>query len=215
MGAKASMLLRSDGDTTAALRHAMDVLPQGSADLVRSTFPDRVGEPEPVGAGSLDGVGYPPEGITYAARFPGLEIVCAQDLFLPGSKLPPHLVTAGRGRRVVSLCVHSVVDLLAFAVWDDGRLVRSLSVCPEDGVTEDIGEPLPCEAPYWAGERRLEPGFPGGAPYPLPFHPLEMARDVAEALLGFWFEGLPPGDGFAPERVALDGFRTSSCPRPR
>ncbi|MGW3628080.1 DUF6928 family protein, partial [Streptomyces sp. NPDC000880] len=29
--------------------------------------------------------------------------------------------------------MHSVVDWLAFAVWEDGRLIRSLSLSPDDG----------------------------------------------------------------------------------
>jgi hypothetical protein len=38
-----------------------------------------------------------------------------------------HLIAAAAGRRVVLHAMHSVVDWLAFAVWEDGRLLRSLS----------------------------------------------------------------------------------------
>ncbi|MFD4655933.1 DUF6928 family protein [Kitasatospora sp. NPDC058444] len=49
--------------------------------------------------------------------------------------------------------MHSVVDWLAFGVWEDGRLVRSLSLSPDSGIIEDIGEPLSFEVPSWARER--------------------------------------------------------------
>ncbi|MFJ9730973.1 DUF6928 family protein [Streptomyces sp. NPDC101171] len=59
------------------------------------------------------------------------------------SELPEHLVAASAGRRLVLHAMHSVVDWLAFAVWEDGRLVRSLSLSPDSGVILhplDLGE---------------------------------------------------------------------------
>jgi hypothetical protein len=53
--------------------------------------------------------------------------------------------------------MHSVVDWLAFAVWEDGVLVRSLSLSPDGGGLENIGEPYDFEVPYWAGEYPVEP----------------------------------------------------------
>ncbi|MDT0546544.1 hypothetical protein AB0H07_41450 [Streptomyces sp. NPDC021354] len=44
------------------------------------------------------------------------------------SRLPEHLVAASAGRRLILHAMHSVVDWFAFAVWDDGRLIRSLSL---------------------------------------------------------------------------------------
>ncbi|MFJ9460587.1 DUF6928 family protein [Kitasatospora sp. NPDC101447] len=54
---------------------------------------------------------------------------------------------ASAGRRLVVHWMHSVVDFLAFAVWEDGQLVRSLSVSPGSGVMENMGEPLPFVRP--------------------------------------------------------------------
>ena len=48
---------------------------------------------------------------------------------------------------------HSVVDWCAFALWREGKLVRSTSVSPDGGVREDIGDKLPFEVPYWNGSR--------------------------------------------------------------
>ncbi|MFB4263899.1 hypothetical protein [Nonomuraea sp. GTA35] len=83
---------------------------------------------------------------------------------------PPTSSRRGRGRRLVLHAMHSVVDWLAFAVWEDGRLVRSLSLSPGNGIIEDIGEPYPFELPYWNGEHPVPstPGRPDEGPYPLP-----------------------------------------------
>ncbi|MDG6103769.1 hypothetical protein Daura_24375 [Dactylosporangium aurantiacum] len=99
---------------------------------------------------------------------------------------------------------HSVVDWLAFAVWDDGRLVRSLSLAPDHGVIEDLGDPLP----YWRGEHPVDP-HPD--PYPLPFHPLDLGERALVELFGFYAEGLLSGDAPEPPvdawEVELPGFR--------
>jgi hypothetical protein len=68
------------------------------------------------------------------------------------SQLPGRLLTPGAGRRVILHAMHSATDWLAYAVWQDGVLLRSLSLSPDGGITEDIGAPLPFEAPFWAGE---------------------------------------------------------------
>ena len=62
--------------------------------------------------------------------------------------------------------MHSVVDWLCFAVWEDGRLIRSLSLSPDGGIQENIGEPFAFELPYWAGEHPVEPvpGWPDHGP---------------------------------------------------
>ena len=89
--------------------------------------------------------------------------------------------------------MHSVVDWLCFAVWEDGVLVRSLSLSPDDGIAENIGTPYEFELPYWAGEHPVEPE-PGWA-------------DRAPYVFGFVLEGEPrPGD-LDPEAVHLHGFR--------
>ncbi|SEG88541.1 hypothetical protein SAMN05216223_11987 [Actinacidiphila yanglinensis] len=107
------------------------------------------------GQGSTLGDGvYPPEGTVYAARWSGVEIVCDQGVIIDvPSQLREPLVAASRGRRLVLHAMHSVVDWLAFAVWEDGRLIRSLSLSPDSGIMENIGDPLPFELPYWAGDR--------------------------------------------------------------
>jgi hypothetical protein len=47
---------------------------------------------------------------------------------------------------------------------------------------------------------------PDEPPYPLPFHPLELAEDALRALFGFNYEGVTnPGDPVL-ESIALAGF---------
>jgi hypothetical protein len=53
--------------------------------------------------------------------------------------LAPDLIDEGKGRRTILHAMHSVVDWLAFAVWEDNRLIRSLSLAPDGGIIEDIG----------------------------------------------------------------------------
>ena len=109
--------------------------------------------------------------------------------------------------------MHSVSDWLCFAVWENGSLVRALSVSPDGGIVENIGEPYDFELPYWAGERAIESTL-SEDPYPLPFHPLELGEDALRALFGFIVEGLPDPDDVDPYDVPLQGFRVADPTRP-
>ncbi|MFH8386226.1 DUF6928 family protein [Kitasatospora sp. NPDC018058] len=218
MGANTGLLVYADGDVPRRLGQV------GEADLGRTTammqrlYPGWVIEAA-AGSNLWDGV-YPPDGRAYAGSWPGVELVCDRRVMvdLP-SRLPDELVAASVGRRMVLHAMHSVVDWLAFGVWEDGRLIRSLSLSPDSGIVENIGEPLPFEAPYWAGERRAEViPWPDedAEPYALPFHPLEMGEDALRALCGFIVEGRPdPGDVDA-VAIGLHGFlvRDPDAPDP-
>jgi hypothetical protein len=105
--------------------------------------------------------------------------------------------------------MHSGVDWLAFAVWEDGVLVRSLSLWPESGIQENVGEPYDFELPYWAGEHPVRPipGWPNQGPYPLPFHPLELGEEALRALFGFVMEGYPHRDDIDPSAFTCTGSR--------
>ncbi|TYB53203.1 hypothetical protein FXF51_49905 [Nonomuraea sp. PA05] len=149
----------------------------------------------------------PPANLAYATSFPGVELICCDHFMIDHpSQLPAHLVEAGKGRRLVLHAMHSVVDWLAFAVWEDGLLVRSLSLSPGNGIIENLGEPYPFEQPYWNGEHPVLPDEEDEEPYPLPFHPLELGEDALREMLGFTVEGsIEPGDVDA-EAVELLGF---------
>lgn len=215
MGAKTGLLVYADGDAAELLRG----VPAGTPDrdptdaLVRRLYPGAA--VEPAGRTALGEGVYPPPGIVCAGAWPGIEVVADQGFMIDRpSELPARLLAAGAGRRLVLHAMHSVVDWLAFAVWEDGRLVRSLSLSPDGGVEEDLGEPLPFEAPYLAGERAVDAApWPGEEPrpYPLPFHPLELGEDALRALCGFVLEGVPDPRDADSDAVGLHRYRVSGA----
>ncbi|WP_373293545.1 DUF6928 family protein [Micromonospora fulviviridis] len=200
----------ADGVVRPALRGAARSELAETEALVRQVHPGYV--VEPVDDGTLFEHVYPPDDITYATKLAGAELYCDRRLALDRpSELPEHLRQAGAGRRIVMHGMHSVVDWLGFAVWEDGELVRSLSLSPDAGIQENIGRPYDFELPYWAGEHPVEPvpGWPGQRPYALPFHPLELGELALRALFGFVIEGYPDPDDVDTDAVHLHGFRVT------
>jgi hypothetical protein len=221
MGAKTALLAFVDGDLSATLRAAtrsetVGLVPGGSRGrgageaeaVVRRLSPGY--EVTPTAGGTLFEDCYPPEDIVFAAVMPGATLLCGQRLVAETpSELPEHLLTEADGRRILFHSMHSVVDALTFAVWEDARLIRSLSVSPDTGIVEDIGEPLAFERPYLAGEHPVTSMFPGQGPYPLPFHPLVLGQEALRALFGFVIEGRPQPDDVDADKVRLHGFRVA------
>jgi hypothetical protein len=204
MGWKTAILMACEGDPAQCLRAPGRLDPAATADLVARTYPGWTAMPAE--GQFLHDATYPPDGIAYAGSFPSADIVCDQEFMVDHpSRLPPHLVALSAGRGLILHTMHSVVDFFAFAVWEDGTLVRSLSMAlggPRPGIMENIGTPLPFEQPYWAGEH------PIGEGYPLPFYPLDLAEPTAtRALFGFTL-GDPPRPGeIDADGIALEGFR--------
>jgi hypothetical protein len=210
MGAKTALLAFSDGDIRPALLGATRPELATVEALVRQVHPGYA--VEYANEGTLLGDVYPPDDITYATELPGAELFCDRRL-MPGrgSQLPDHVRKAGAGRRIIIHGMHSVVDALSFAVWEDGELVRSLSLSPDSGIQENIGQPYDFELPYWAGEHPVEPipGWPDQGPYPLPFHPLELGEEALRELFGFVIEGRHDPADIDAEDVPLYGFRVT------
>ncbi|MET8740820.1 hypothetical protein [Streptomyces sp. NPDC004728] len=206
MGAKAALLAYVDGGVASVLKAAGEPTAEGTAALIARVFPGC--RAEPTEGEVLGEATYPPDGLTYAASFTGVDMVCDRRLmFDRPSELPAHLLEATAGRRVILHAMHSVSDWLAFAVWEDGRLRRSLSLSPDSGIVENIGDPFPFEMPYWAGDRLVEsdPEW-DEEPYALPFHPLELGNEALRALFGFLLEGRPSPEDVDPDEVSLLGF---------
>ncbi|MBO0868248.1 MAG: hypothetical protein J2P15_06750 [Micromonosporaceae bacterium] len=119
MGAKTAVLAFSDGDLRPALLGATRADPAEVEEFVREVNPGY--DLTPIGDGSLFDSVYPPDDITYATLLAGAELLCDRRLVLDRpSELPDHLRKAGAGRRIVMHGMHSVVDWLCFAVWEDG-----------------------------------------------------------------------------------------------
>ncbi|WP_433392119.1 DUF6928 family protein [Micromonospora sp. KLBMP9576] len=213
MGAKTALLAFTDGDIRPALRDATRSERAGAEALARRIHPGYV--VEPAGENTLLDGTYPPDGLTYVTALAGAELCCDRRLmFDRPSELPAHLRRAGAGRRIIMHGMHSVVDWLGFAVWEDGVLIRSLSLSPDGGIRENIGKPYDFELPYWAGERPVEPvpGWHNQDPYPLPFHPLDLGEEALRAFFGFVIEGLPSPEDIDAEAVHLHGFRLTEPP---
>ncbi|MEV4680911.1 DUF6928 family protein [Streptomyces kurssanovii] len=208
MGAKTGLLVYADGCVPDLLRQVGTADRGQTSTMMRRLYPGCDVE-ECEGSDLYEGV-YPSDGTAYAASWPGVEIVCDRRVMIDyPSQLPEHLVAASSGRRLVLHAMHSVVDWLAFGVWEDGRLIRSLSLSPDHGIIENIGEPLAFELPYWAGHRPADVvPWPGEEeePYALPFHPLELGEDALRALCGFIQEGMPEPEDVDAENIELHGF---------
>ncbi|MFG2358741.1 DUF6928 family protein [Streptomyces sp. NPDC048521] len=160
---------------------------------------------------------YPPEETVCALSVPGLYLVCDREFMIDRpSQLSEHLVSSSRGRRLYLHAMHSVVDWLAFAIREDGRLLRSLSLSPDTGIIEDMGERLAFELPYWEGRHPMAPCPSDGdeEPYPRPFHPLDLGERAMLEFFGFYVEGSCAGDEAADPvvdawGVELHGFRVT------
>ncbi len=82
---------------------------EGTAALAARVFPSW--GIESAEGDALDESTYPPEGLTYAASFPGVDLVCDRRLMFDRPPEPPaHLLEAAEGRRVVLHAMHSVSD---------------------------------------------------------------------------------------------------------
>jgi hypothetical protein len=216
VGTKTSILAFADGEIASLLRDPVAPDPMATQRQVRRLNPGR--EPVPIAQVGLAECTYPKSGVMFGSVRPGLELYTAGDLMNDyPSSLPRHVLDAADGRRVVVHFMHSVVDWLAFAVWENGTIVRSLSVAPDTGVLEDIGERFAWEEEFWAGAHPVDAS--GEEPYPLPFHPLELGERALRGLFGFVMEGLP-GDPeveeIDPFAVPMLGFRlTEPEPEPK
>ncbi|WP_207400994.1 DUF6928 family protein [Actinomadura roseirufa] len=209
MGAKTAVLIYTDGHPADLLRDAPEPDPAATTALITRTNPGWDGTT--TSPGNLDDYIYPDQGMAYAGSFPGIDVLCDQQVMVDRpSELPAHLLHAGAHRgRVILHAMHSVTDWFAYAIWENGNLLRSLSLSPDTGVIENIGTPLEFEQPYWAGEHPVPrtPGSPDETPYALPFHPLELGGEAAlRDLLGFIVEGRRRDTDIDAEAVRLLGF---------
>lgn len=203
MGAKCWMVVYADGPVPPLLRGEPELDEEATADLMGRLHPGmRLTE---LGYGDLLENPDPPDREAWAAVYPGVAIVCTSRVAKDRpTDIDPAILGAMPGRTTYVAAMHSVVDWFAYAIWDtEGQLVRSISLSPDDGIIEDVGERRAFEAPYWAGEHAEDDD------YPLPFHPLEFGEDALVDLFGFCFEGVQPVDGIDVEDVALVGFRTA------
>lgn len=206
MGAKDWMLFYATGEIRPILRAAPPIDRDATTALVRRLYPRR--RVDPIEDGCLARDTNPADFHVYAGVFSGLTVVCTGDAGLDRpSTLDRSFRDEARGRRLYLHAMHSVSDWFAYAVWaGDGRLERALSLSPGSGVIENIGRPYDFERAYWAGEHPVDWLDDDDDPYPLPFHPLQLAEDALRALFGFNLDGPHHDDDPELERVGLAGF---------
>lgn len=164
---------------------------------------------ELVGEGDLSHT-CPPDDEIHIGCFAGVSVVAAKEFGIDHpSRLPRSFIAAGSSGTVYLHAMHSVVDWFAYARWIDGKLVRSLSLSPDGGVLEDIGQRMPFEEPYWTGQHPAigEGEEPGN--YPFPFHPLDLGEAALRELFGYQLEGFIDSTLLEPESIQLMQFKRS------
>jgi Family of unknown function (DUF6928) len=216
MGAKDCLICYADDDVRSVLA-ARPAIDRGATEaLVRRLFADHTVRPD--ADGTLGEDANPQADRVFAAVWPGASIVCTSAVALDRPSLLDHrFLAAGAGRTIHVHAMHSVVDWTAFATWGpDGSLRRSLSVSGGDGeILEDLGDRLPFEEPFWAGD--LPAVEDDDDDYPFPFHPLELGEAALRHLFGFVLEGYDGMEAVVvdPFDVALAGFRVTPSRRSR
>ena len=203
------MLVYASGDPREVLAAKPALQRDATLALLATLFPrDRL---EPLDDGTLWDTS--PRGRDiYAACFPGLSVVAAKEFGIDyPSQLPSRFLDAAGSQTVYLHAMHSVVDWFAYAVWRGGRLERSLSVAPDNGILEDVGERMSFELPYWAGEHpAMDPDEADELAYPFPFHPLELGNAALRALFGYELEGDGDPSLLDPETIPLARFKRPS-----
>lgn len=209
MGAKTWMLVYASASPKDALRVAAAPDRAGSLSLARRLFPgERL---EEIGDGDLS-LTCPPDDEIHVGCFKGASVVAAKEFGIDfPSQLSDHFIRAGGSEAVYLRAMHSVVDWFAFACWRGGKLRRALSLSPDSGVLEDIGDRLPFERAYWSGEHpAIDPEDEDEEnPYPFQFHPLELGEAALAEFFGYQLEGFSDSTLLDPERVTLVRYRRS------
>ncbi len=208
MGAKTWMLVYSDEDPRLALAKASKPDRVRSLQLAKKLFPGETLKELPdqslaetLPRGHEIGVGC----------YPGVSVIMTEEFVIDRpSTLDRRFIRAGGSGLVTLHAMHSTVDWFAFAHWQNGELVRSLSLSPDDGIIEDIGTRFPFEDRYWAGEFPAYE-FDEGDPYPFPFHPLEFGEATLNALFGYQLEGEVISTMFDPFEVTMMQFERSQA----
>jgi hypothetical protein len=206
MGAKTCMLVYADGNVGELLKSNPPLDREASVALVKKLFPSE--KLQPIEDGNLVDTS-PPDDEIRVGCFPGVSIIAAEEFAIEPSLLASKFLAEASGNTVYLHVMHSVVDLLAFGVWTNGKLTRSLGLSLDSGIMEDIGPRLPFEQPYWTGERPLEMDDENFE-YPFPFHPLEMGETALLEFFGYQLEGPTYDENdplFDPETIPLLCFK--------
>lgn len=210
MGAKTWMLVYATEGASKALAATPSLDRAATEKLAAALFPQQKLEPLPDSDLAYTN---PPDDEVFVGCFPGVAVVAASEFAIDKpSQLPVRFLDVEPYRLVYLHAMHSSVDWLAFATWQDGHLNRSLSLSPDSGVIEDIGSKLPFELPYWNGDHPVddpEEELDEEDRYPFAFHPLELGEEALKEFFGYQLEGFVDPQLLRPETVPLMRFRRS------
>ncbi|AFL74300.1 DUF6928 family protein [Thiocystis violascens] len=210
MGAKTWMLVFANSNVREALAGSPPLDREATQKLANTLFPGE--KLEPIGDGDLSYT-CPPDNEVHIGCFPGVSVVAAKEFGIDyPSKLPQRFIAAGGNGTVTLHAMHSVVDWFAYATWANGKLVRSLSLSPDSGIMEDIGQRLSFEEPYWSGEPPTVDSQEEMDDYPLPFHPLELGEAILKAQFGYQLEGYIDASLLEPESIPLVRYKRTRSP---
>lgn len=210
MGAKTWMLVLADSSAREALAAGPALDREATRRLAGSLFPGE--KLEPVGDGDLSHT-CPPDGELHIGCFPGVAVIAARDFGIDyPSRLPRKFIDAGAGGTITLHAMHSVVDWFAYARWEQGKLLRSLSLSPDSGIMEDIGQRLPFEEPYWSGGHPAIDDGDAEDAYPFPFHPLDLGEAALRDQFGYQLEGRIDPVLLEPETIPLLRYRRKRSP---
>lgn len=205
MGAKTWMLVYADASARAALEAHPELDREATFQLATILFPRE--KLELLGDGDLSYTS-PPDDELHIGCFAGVSVIAAKEFGIDyPSALPHAFIAAGGSGKVYLHAMHSVVDWFAFALWSNGTLIRSLSLSPDSGILEDIGQRLPFEEPYWSGQHPAVDDEEEEA-YPFVFHPLELGEAALQELFAYHLEG-PIAPGLQPESIPLIRYKRS------
>lgn len=207
MGAKTWMLVYGDSNA----REALSVRPQldreATQRLASTLFPGE--ELEHIGDGDLSCT-CPPDNKLHIGCFPGVSVVAAKEFGIDyPSRLAERFIAAGGSGTISLHAMHSVVDWFAYANWANGKLLRSLSLSPDSGIMEDIGQRPLFEEPYWSGDHPAVDSDEEKDAYPFAFHPLDLGDAALRELFGYQLEGHIDTSLLEPESIPLVRYKRS------
>ncbi len=201
MGAKTWMLVLAASDARDRLAAKRPLDREATRKLADTLFPGE--KLEPIGDGDLSCT-CPPDDEVHIGCFPGVSVIAAKEFGLDyPSKLHQRFIAAGGNGTVTLHAMHSVVDWFAYAMWANGNLMRSLSLSPDNGIMEDIGQRMPFEEPYWAGEHPAVDVEGEEDANPFPFHPLELGEAALKDCFGYQLEGYIDASLLEPDVIPL------------
>ena len=130
MGAKTWMVVFADSNARDALAAKPSLNRAVTQELADTLFPDE--KLEPIGEGDLSYT-CPPDDEVHLGCFSGVSVVAAKEFGIDRpSKLHERFMAAAGNGTVTLHAMHSVVDWFAYAIWANGKLVRSLSLSPDE-----------------------------------------------------------------------------------